>query len=285
MVAPAVVQICLALAGSALIVQHIAKPRLPIYKLQIRGLPVLTKSAATGEWTTAVTTGVELFNANFMHLDVHALSFDLFAERTDDKGRQVLRHVGSLRDKHQHQTTVITGTPPNENHSSALPRPLATSKQTSSLEGAAPLRKGKSPVMWSIDARSDFTTTTTLYLSMNVSALLRSLAQLAYQWWSRSGRLTLPSTGVAHIRAAVVRSSNATQPLPSSLPLTVSIICDNLLDTWQLRVTGTKCVMHQVVPGWSDLPKAAASVRDYAVATLLVNATGGVLYQTSQRAS
>lgn len=320
MVAPVLVQVCALLAGTALMVQHIAKPRLPVYKLSVgwqgwRQIPLLTKSAVTGEWNVAVTTGVDLYNANFLHLDVHAISFDMYADMTDERtGRQVLRHIGNIQDKQQHQKVVVVAAAAADDDlsikekentwnrrrwntkESSLSAPQQQKQQQSRRQTKKSDDTTRSTVLWSIEARSNFTTTTTMYISLNLSALVRSLAQLAVRWWHGSGRLTLPTTGVAHIRAvsssrrfhqsanynpknkrANHQKTKVTQAALLQAPLTVSIICDNLVDTWNMQVVGTECTLYNMVPGWLDLNQAAAAVREYAVAKLAVNATGGVL--------
>lgn len=268
MVAPVIVQICMVIASTVLVVQHILKPRLPVYKLQVGGLPLLTRSSVTGEWKASIATGVELFNANYLNLDVHAISFDLYASGTDDNGREVLRHIGNIQDEQQHQKTATIVEP---NDSSLKGKQSWKSRSRRKGERAA-------NVLWSIEARSNFTTSTTMFMSMDLPALLRSFVQLAVRWWQSSGKLTLPTTGAAHIRA-IREFSSSTRLL--NAPLTVSIICDNLVDTWTMQVTGTECTLYNVMPGWLDLKTAATTVRNYAVSNLAVNATGGVLQHPS----
>lgn len=85
-----------ALAGSTLVFQTFVKPRLPVYRLQVHGLPTLKR--LKGEWTTQLPTRVRLFNENYLPIDVHALQFDIFVTHAADGS---LQHVGHIQDRHQ----------------------------------------------------------------------------------------------------------------------------------------------------------------------------------------
>lgn len=276
MVAPLLIPICMFLAGSAVVLQQIVRPRLPVYKLSVRGIPLPAKSTATGEYKTAIKANVELFNANFLNLDVHALHFDVYtahASNNSSEKMQVLRHIGSIQDQEQNQQPRIQEV---ENSKSRRRR-----------------QKTSETAVWSLERRSNFTTTSTLYMSTDYSAVFWSLSHLASRWWHTSGRLTLPTTGVVHIRAvsktSALNSNNnedksslsSTSPAKLKAPFTVSIICDNLVDTWKLQVLGLECAMYNMVPGWADMATTAADVREYATTKLPVNATGGILQHPS----
>lgn len=84
------------LAASLVLVQQIVKPRLPVYKLKIQSL------WPSGIQSTRITADVELWNTNYMTLDVYALSFDMYSTKRDG----ALAYVGSLIDRHQHQNNV-----------------------------------------------------------------------------------------------------------------------------------------------------------------------------------
>jgi hypothetical protein len=56
----------------------------------------------------------------------------------------------------------------------------------------------------------------------------------------------------------------------------VSLICDNLVNTWTMTIHGLNCVMKQLQPGWANIDVAVASLREYATTELRANATGGV---------
>jgi hypothetical protein len=319
MVALALLQFSTFMAGVAVVFDRVVRPRLPEYHIYVVGLPVPKRSDRTNEWKLAVQTDVDFFNANFIHIDVHALSFDLFyASSTTTIGddnelseQRILRHIGSVQDLQQHVTSH-----PSEAEGAPLlleqPRQQTGRKRRRNLfqrKGKARKSESKSKgnstsPLWSIESRSNFTASTTMMTSLNIGDLLRSLYHLLCQWWKNSGSLTVPMTGVAHIRAvtqydkhdrtkATERSTTAVSatstspkvstrshhPLALKLPFTVSIICDSLVETWrwQTKITGVECALHNLLPGWTDLEATAATVRDFALHRLPVNATGGVL--------
>jgi hypothetical protein len=167
--------------------------------------------------------------------------------------------------------------------------------------------------LWSIAPRANFSSTTNLYMSMarsrssssssgssssgggacnTVAVMVQVLYRLVSRWWNGSGRLTVVTTGVAHLKASTTTASSSSSGSSTSswlgssfngpllqAPLTVSIICDNHVDTWQWTVVGTSCTLYSMVPGWLDLPTAAAAVRRHAQTQLTVHpATGSVLH-------
>jgi hypothetical protein len=76
---------------------HVLKPRLPHYTFQVKEFPLLRW--INGNWKTRIGAGVKLQNDNYVPIDVHALSFDLFYP--DWQGTLV--HIGQVQDKHQQQ--------------------------------------------------------------------------------------------------------------------------------------------------------------------------------------
>lgn len=288
MVAVAFLQFSALMAGAAVLFDRVARPRLPLYNIQVAGLPMPTKSALTKEWKIALPTDVDFFNGNYVHIDVHALSFDLYYANSvsgtgDGEGedRQALRHIGSVQDRQQHQNKPETTQETAEKQTWKRPRRRLFKRNNNTTDA---------PAVWSIEARSNFTTTTTMVMSVYFGNMLRSLYQLIGRWWQNSGRLTVPMTGIAHIRAVVnpksvdkatgaSKKSSSSHPLAVKLPFTVSIICDNLVDTWRWRmtITGVECAMHNMVSGWLDMEAATTTVREFALNRLPVNETGGVL--------
>jgi hypothetical protein len=342
-----VVPILVLLAGSALVVQHFVQPRLPVYTLTLT--PWLwpfgmRQSAVTGQWVTSISTNVQLFNANFLHLDVYAVSFDLYGERIQKSDNDpnhgmepivVLQHIGNLQDEQQHIATapivVVSTNKDSPRSGNGGGSPIHSTMVDAATEVLLSLEQSSLPntlqqqPLWSIAPRSNFSSTTNLYMSMpssssssssssgtanNTAALvnmLRVLRRLVWRWWHGRGRLTVVTTGVAHLKASTTRISTTTTtssssssvvtqpsamsswlwgtlsskgPLLLQAPLTVSIVCDNQVDTWQWTVVGTTCTMYSMSPGWLDLTVAAATVRQYAQTQLTVHPqTGSVLVQ------
>ena len=128
----------------------------------------------------------------------------------------------------------------------------------------------KRPV-WKIAPRANFTTVDQLYVDItSVRKLLSTASRLAASWWQGSGSLLLPTTGVAYIKAN------------GQTPLTVSLICDNVVNTWRMTVVGLECALFSLDLGWNDMDVAVTRVRDHAQIKLLANATGGVLTHPQQ---
>jgi hypothetical protein len=246
MVAPFIAIGCVALAASSgLLFQQLAKPRLPVYTLNVRGLPWL-EWGVQGELHTVLPTRVALHNDNFVQIDVHGLTFDMFYMGWDGE----LRHIGRIQD------SFLSGLEPNATLSWRASR-------------RKPLQK-VAPNIWQIGPRADFVSSINLYVECFLSRLYGAVSRLLWSAWKGGGSIVLPTTGVAYIKAN------------SATPFTVSIICDNLVNTWTLQVQGMECALKQLKPGWSL--SAIDAVRDYALVKLRANETGGVLdhpYKTS----
>jgi hypothetical protein len=251
MVSPLVVWVCMLLGGSTLVVQKFVKPRLPIYRLQVQNLPSL--KWIRGELKTLLRTDVSLHNDNYVQIDVHALSFDVFY--SDWSGD--LTHIGSVQDKNQIAELQL-----------ALP---TTTSATATAVAHKTKKKKKSRVspskvpLWKIQPRANFSITDDLYLAPSLQQMIRTLPSMMIGLWRGGGTsLVVPTTGVAHIKAS------------SSAPFTVSIVCDNLVDTWSMQILGFECALKQLHPGWLDLEQAVESLRGHAL-TLRPVDSGGVL--------
>lgn len=250
-----------------LVMRHFLLPRLPVYRLQLKyyALPQFLKSPVTQEWQSVMATQVQFFNANYLHLTVHALTFDLYLEdvRTTTMGESSVRgnsllYMGTITDPEQHR--------------------LSHSPDANAL--------------WSIRARSNFTIDhCKLYMFVQGSSLKwRSLLRILSRWWRHAFKndvpFTLPTTGIAHIRASSFpqpkRNSSPDSfgfgSALSSVPFTVGIICDNAIDIWRMEVVGIDCVMRSMVPGWMPLNSSVHHMRDFAVSALKAHPdTGSVI--------
>jgi hypothetical protein len=164
MIAPGLAWVC-ALAASSLVVQYVVKPRLPVYTIAVRGLPL--PQWIQGQLQTRLTTQISLHNDNFVQIDVYALSFDLFYMDWDGQ----LAHIGNVRDQNQ-----------------VVMRSNAT--------------KTLSEPVWRILPRHDFSITDYLYSTVHPWPIVKTLSRLLWSVWQGSGSLLLPTTGVAHIKAS-----------------------------------------------------------------------------------
>jgi hypothetical protein len=257
MVSPLIIWVCMLFGGSTLVLQQFVKPRLPIYRLQVQNLPVL--QWIRGALHAKLRTDVQLHNDNYVQIDVHALSFDAFY--SDWSGD--LTHIGSVQDKHQIfqlalPTTTTTTTSSAPSSATAVAPQTNKKKKSSILPSKLPL--------WKIQPRANFTITDDLYLAPSIQQMIRTLPSMLVGLWRGGGfSLVVPTTGVAPIKAS------------SSAPFTVSIVCDNLVDTWSMEILGFECALKQLHPGWLDLEQAVESLRGHAL-TLRSEESGGVLH-------
>ena len=227
------------LAGTA--VNQIFKPRLPAYRLDVRPWNDPWKAVASHVWTdhkisSALPATVSFFNDNYLNLDVHALWFDLFYMDWDGK----LQQIGDLRDRYQ-----------------VLPSSSANATNTP---------------LWSIPGRSEFAIKDTLYIGSLWSSTVGMLTNSRFYWslWKGGGRLTMPTTGVAHLRAN------------GQAKLTVAFVCDNVMDMWSLTVQGVDCQMRELAVGWVNLKHITSELRKYALEQLVALPSGHVVAKVEQ---
>lgn len=242
MVAPIFAWVGALLAGSlALVGQHLVKPRLPVYTLQVANLPTLTW--LQGQLQTKLSTSIEMHNDNYMEIDVYGLVFDLFYM----KGWEgELVHIGQVQDKNlAHQTVNET-----------------VNRTMSWRHPPAPL--------WQISPRANFSILDSLYAAASIEKIWETLSPLLYNWWKGSGSLVMPTSGVAYIKAG-----------QTNTPFTVSLLCDNLVHTFSLRILGLECSLASLQPGWADVEKTVTKLRRHALTKLKANETGGVLQHAS----
>jgi hypothetical protein len=226
--------ICMLLAGSTIVVQHVVQPRLPVYHLTIQNIiPMMRR--------IRLTTNVAFFNDNYLSIHVHALSFDLFYMDWNDS----LVHIGTVHDKQQAQQ--------QQQQQQAVDEEKVSHRSPSTA-----------PVLWKIPPRADFATTDDIYLAPYIGSVIRTIAQLAFAIYKGGGRVMVPSTGVAHIKAS-----------RGAAPFTVSIVCDNMLDTWNMQIIGLECALRELKPGWLDLNVAVERLRGHALDTLRPGSNGG----------
>lgn len=218
------------LAGSAI---NILTPKLPTYELSVASFPCLhwmTKQNGR-PLKTVVTTRVELFNENLAPIDIFSIRFDLYSKGWNSG----LQHIGIIEDMEQQPFL-------NCLHKHRNP-------YSSKCKSARP----EKPI-WQVKALQHFDILQTLYMDVpSVFALASTFFTLAGQLFSRSsGNLVVPSTGAAHIKVLGVKS-------------TVSMVCENVVDIWHLKVKGMECQLKHVRSGWVSLMDTAARLGDHFV--------------------
>jgi hypothetical protein len=242
-----------ALAGSAVYIGQKLSPKMLIYRLQIRPFPPsIVRSSRTRKFHLAVSANVELYNENLIHLDVHALSFDFYVRNHQDR----LRHLGSVFDTFPSGYATAAATVADQ-HLPHRPYNNSTTTTTSSSSSSSSSSSTTTAlVSWSLPALSHFTTRTKLAVALRPWRALQSTWRLVRQL-IRYGHLELKTTGVAHVRAAAAQNY-------TSVPLTITISCDNRVDlklNGVVDVLGRDCAMQQMAPGWLDLAETAAQLR------------------------
>jgi len=248
-------------AGAA--VQQVLKPRLPAYRLDIRPwddpwaalaqhVRVDNHNQKAAGLASAVPAAVSFFNDNYLNLDVHALWFDLFYMDWDGK----LQHIGEIRDRQQ------------------IERGASSSSLSTSSSRNNSTKTTKMP-LWSIPGRSQFAIKDTLYIGSLWSCAMGMLtnSRFYYSLYKGAGHVAMPTTGVAHLRAN------------GQAKLTVSFVCDNIINTWTLSVQGVDCTLRELAPGWTNLTLATDSLRTYAQQELVAQESGHVMGDSSSSSS
>lgn len=254
------------LSVATLVVQQIVKPRLPVYTLQVTRFPSL--KYVHQKLLTQLTTDVALHNDNFVQIVRMGNHLDLIVSQMEVVWLTLTRTNGHIHYQNVHALMFDLFTPDwdgNLHH-------IGFAQDSQSVELAFDrIRRVPLAALWEIPPRADYATVDQIYVDItSFSKLLRSVSRLAHSWWRGFGSLLLPTTGVAFIKAN------------GKTPFTVSLICDNVVNTWRLTIVGTECALHSLTLGWQDLDRAARRVRAHAERKLRADATGGVLTHPRQ---
>lgn len=211
-------------------------PRLPKYSFQIRSMaPRWYRD--TG-FRAKLGAKVQLKNDNYMAIDIHALSFDLYY--SDLWGNiQLLGNVQDTRQREVHllqQEEIIVPT-----QTSAL-----AAETVAALAEEAAFASADTP-LWHMEARKQFETYDSVLMAPigGLSVVGNLLWDMIHQW----GVVKVRSTGSIHIKAN------------RQMPLTLNILCDNLLDAWTLEMQGMHCELDRLDVGWKDIPQAMDALR------------------------
>jgi hypothetical protein len=313
----------LAAAASTLVLQHFCKPRLPVYKMSVQGFPVpqflqgqlATQLEAQIEMHNDNYVPIDVhalwfdmyymdWDGNLQHIgqvqdkrqkDYMDLQEAEKREKSKQSGKQVsdkknatsvnaTKSKSSLSLWFSRSSAVNANTTSNNNSkssnntqgnkdsSSSNKDSSGSSKDRNKKQSSHDMYKliYKEPI-WKISARSDFNASSALFLQTNAGPIASTSPRLFYNFWKGLGHLHIPTTGVAHVKS---RKS----------PITVSIICDNAVNTVTMQVQGLECILHQVVPGWTDLKRSAESVRNHTLGKIQANSTGGILESATKSA-
>lgn len=122
---------------------------------------------------------------------------------------------------------------------------------------------------WKVLPRELFEVRDTLVLRIPVSNLWKIFKRLLHQVFRGDGirMINIMSTSVLHL----------TTP-PSSVKLTVTLICDTSLDLLTTRLSGNDCVIHDLNPAtWKNLTLATSQMQAYAIDSLQPDPLNGTV--------
>lgn len=232
------IPVSLGISLVAMVLHSVFQPRLPQYSFRVRSLvPRWSKRRVQ------VGAGVKMHNDNFVAIDIHALSFDMFYP--DWKGR--LQHIGHVHDvKQQHDDNVaeevlVTTIADASETDKTLQRLQQELQVAEEIADTAPL--------WALEPRQSFETIDTVLMQPPSALSLSVLSNLSWDILKLGGKLNLPSSGVIHLKAN------------RQVPLTLSILCDNLLNTWTMELEGRSCTMDAMELGWVNMQNSVQRLR------------------------
>jgi hypothetical protein len=225
-----------------------------------------------------------MYNDNFITIDIYSLTFDMFYPDFNDE----LRHVAQITDTRQYSPTwwswgasspssgdsdhdddddddddederstrndrkrstgrgdAVTQT--NTEHATENDNTNKKERTTSKNKKSKRRRTRKSP-MWSLNPRSDFIIDDRMYMIMYGGAsTMMSLSYDAVR--NLGGTIQVPLTGVLHLLANGI------------VPITLSIICNNDVETFSLTVNGRNCELDNLIPGWKEMDQESSRLR------------------------
>ncbi len=220
--------------GLTLTAAFLLYPRLPQYSFQIRS--VSPRWYQELGFRAKLGAKVQLKNDNHIDIDIHALSFDLYYP--DLSGNiQLLGNVQDtrLREIHLLQQKEIFDT-----------AKLDSAETIVALVEDPALASAESP-LWHLGARKQFET----YDSVLMAPIggLSVIAKLVWDMIQNWGVLQVQSTGAVHLKAS------------GQMPMTLNILCDNLLNAWTLEMRGMHCELDRLDIGWKNIPNSMELLR------------------------
>jgi hypothetical protein len=196
------------------------KPRLPQYSFQIQRI---IPKFMNRRFKAKLGADVKMQNDNYVPIDIHALSFDIFYPDWNDR----LHLIGHVHDtkQHQEQQQYQSVNEVDSDSSSSTPP----------------------PPLWALLPRKLFETRDDVMMQPHGG--LGVLTSLSWDLVKKWGMVEVPSSGVIHAKAH------------SRVPLTLSILCANTLNTWTLEMVGRTCNLDALAIGWDPLPEALEKLR------------------------
>ena len=209
-----------------LCVYQFLKPRLPKYAFRIQKM---RPHWFDNQFRAKLGAGVWMRNDNYVHLDIHALSCDIYYPDWDGG----LNYIGHIHDAQQVTRRQLE-----------LPATGGGSDDLAEIK----LREKRSAPLWRIPARQTFETNDHVMM-IPVKLGWGVLSSLFFDLIRKYGTINLPSSMVIHIKAN------------KKIPLTLNILCDNELNAWSLEMMGITCELDSVAVGWYDLASEVTKLR------------------------
>lgn len=222
MVVPAAVYYAL-LILPAIFMVHELMPKVPLYKVTVTNWPWLFWQG--GEIQTTLDTNVVMDNVNYVKTDIHAIAFDVYFPNWDG----TLHHIGHVRDKAHYKAS--------------------TELYKSTIDTTATTIKTPETPLWTMHARKQFQTNDKMHMRVPPMQMLKSIGHLLWQAIKGRGKIQMPATGVAHVKAS------------NSAKVTISMTCDNELNIFTMNMEGRKCSLDKLATGWIHMDDEADRLR------------------------
>ena len=101
--------------------------------------------------------------------------------------------------------------------------------------------------IWVLPPRRDFETMDDVIMIPKGGP--KVMSSLSWDVVQKKGVLQVPLAGIIHVKAN------------GHIPVTMGMVCENLLDTWKMEVQGLSCKIDSLAPGWSDRARACMASR------------------------
>eukprot|EP00566_Odontella_aurita_P020109 CAMPEP_0113527630 /NCGR_PEP_ID=MMETSP0015_2-20120614/1398_1 /TAXON_ID=2838 /ORGANISM="Odontella" /LENGTH=300 /DNA_ID=CAMNT_0000426077 /DNA_START=114 /DNA_END=1016 /DNA_ORIENTATION=+ /assembly_acc=CAM_ASM_000160 len=251
-----------AVASSALL--YVGTPRIPTYHVHSPTLSsVCPRSLLGGKLSATLRAGLEVTNENFMGADVHSASFDIFYE--DWSG--TLRHIGRMRDSHAAEREAEAGSAAIKEAAAAAGGGMFASPadETENRGGGRDVAAAPKPSpasaspaetpLFAVPARDTSSSHSDLVTIKLHSVPLSLTLKMLWDLISSFGKVSMLTSGVLHVKQPAL-----------SLPLTVGIVCDNIVNLMELpwRISGKDCTVKGAGPGWGkDIAHSGGKLKDW----------------------
>lgn len=200
-------------------------------------------------------TGMEVHNDNVLGADLYSTHVDIYYP--DWYGD--LQHIGYLEETERFSKRGDCN--PHEEDDRGMCLPDMTTSGRVSASSTTIIETAITPTpFFSVQSRGMSTSNPgaiTVYVQhVSPSTYLNILKNIFLQW----GKIDILVSGVAHVKT------------PLGIPLSLGLVCDNVLDAGRiafrsedrrsLKIVGKTCALEKVSTGWTGILEMAAEVKD-----------------------